>query len=526
MSAARLSFTNDSRQDVRNNSWILRAVIDRKNEGRSAMKKLKKVITILLAMVMTMSVTVFAADNKGSLTIRVNKDNSLENQTIKLYKLFDLTTDGTHDAYTVNSQYEPLLKKVLNLSGENLTSNDYYQAILKKEEGSEEIQDFANQFAEEALSKNATETRISKQNSKGTTEVTFDNLDYGYYLVYQSGTKKIQASLVSVDDTENEVYLKGQSPDITKTEDVTTVDIGQTIDYTITGTIPDTTGYSQYQYLIEDTLTEGLDYDGNVTVTVIDPKGTPTTAPSATIKGRTFELDLSEWVRENQENAGKTFKVTYKAIVNQDAVVTENNQAYLEYGNDPESITKTTPREVKSPTYPLQIKKTDNEGTTMLAGATFKLYKNEEDANNGKNAITVTKKSEGKYVYDTNVTDTEMTSIDQKVDHVTADCNLYLNGLEAGSYYLVETKAPDGYNKISAPIEIIIHRSTDEDDETKWTLTANNGNVNGQVLTVKNNSGAILPSTGGRGTIIFAVIAGILILGVGISFAKDKKREA
>lgn len=50
--------------------------------------------------------------------------------------------------------------------------------------------------------------------------------------------------------------------------------------------------------------------------------------------------------------------------------------------------------------------------------------------------------------------------------------------------------------------------------------------MNGQVLTVKNNSGAILPSTGGRGTIIFAVIAGILILGVGISFAKDKKREA
>ena len=76
-----------------------------------------------------------------------------------------------------------------------------------------------------------------------------------------------------------------------------------------------------------------------------------------------------------------------------------------------------------------------------------------------------------------------MISIGQKVNNIVADCNLYLNGLEAGTYYLVETKAPDGYNKVSGPIKVIIKQSTD-DNEANWTLTAQG--ANGQVLTVKN----------------------------------------
>ena len=89
--------------------------------------------------------------------------------------------------------------------------------------------------------------------------------------------------------------------------------------------------------------------------------------------------------------------------------------------------------------------------------------------------------------------------IGQKVNNIVADCNLQLNGLEAGTYYLVETKAPDGYNKVSGPIKVMINQSTDE-NEANWTLTAQG--ANGQVLTVKNNTGTILPSTGGTGTII------------------------
>ena len=73
-----------------------------------------------------------------------------------------------------------------------------------------------------------------------------------------------------------------------------------------------------------------------------------------------MSLDLSEWVRANKANKGKTFTVTYYAKVNKDAVVTNNNQASLEYGNNPDETTKTTPSEAKTPTYPLDILKKKN----------------------------------------------------------------------------------------------------------------------------------------------------------------------
>ncbi len=236
-------------------------------------------------------------------------------------------------------------------------------------------------------------------------------------------------------------------------------------------------------------------------------------------------LDLSAWVRSNQENKGKTFTVTYKAKVNENAVVTENNKATLTYGNDPSSTTTTTPNEVKTPTYPLQIKKVDSANTDkLLAGAKFKLYKNKDDADavNDK-AIKVNKKADGKYVVDPAGTTTEIVSVSNQLDDINTGCNLYLNGLEAGTYYLVETEAPDGYNKVSGTIEVTITKSTTT-NVSEWTLTAQG--AEGQVLTVQNSTGTILPSTGGAGTIIFSIVAGVLILGVAASFIKDRRKEA
>ena len=101
------------------------------------MKKIKTIVVMLLAVIMTMSVTVFASNNKGDLTVRVNRNNTLENQTIKLYKLFDLTTNGTSDAYTVKVNGEPVQSEL----------KDGYNALSKMEENSDEIQNFADQFA-------------------------------------------------------------------------------------------------------------------------------------------------------------------------------------------------------------------------------------------------------------------------------------------------------------------------------------------------------------------------------------------
>lgn len=172
-------------------------------------------------------------------------------------------------------------------------------------------------------------------------------------------------------------------------------------------------------------------------------------------------LDLSAWVKANQTNKGKVFTVTYYAKVNANAVVTEKNSAQLEYGNKPDETTTTTPSEAKTPTYPLNILKKKKGSEDKLAGAKFKLYSSEADAN-ANDAAKAIKVSPvvagvaGNYVVDPESSTTEfesVASIDEK------GYNLHVNGLAAGDYWLVETEAPAGYNKLTAPIKVTIEKA-------------------------------------------------------------------
>lgn len=243
-------------------------------------------------------------------------------------------------------------------------------------------------------------------------------------------------------------------------------------------------------------------------------------------------LDLSAWVRANQANKGKEFTVTYYAKVNKDAVVTEKNKAQLEYGNKPDETTTTTPSEAKTPTYPLDILKIKKGSTPeeILAGAHFTLYASTtEGAIDENKPIKVTKEADGKYSYAANQASTDssvitdMVTVANKIDG--QGYNLHINGLAAGIYYLKETQAPEGYNKLTDAIKVTITKSTTE-DENAWTLTVDKGTVDGKIVKVENSTGSLLPSTGGRGAIAFAVIAALLVFGVAVSFIRDKRKEA
>lgn len=304
------------------------------------------------------------------------------------------------------------------------------------------------------------------------TDTTFnvEGLDFGYYLVCQTGTKEIQSSLVPVVSATATVNLKTQAPDITKTadKDATTVHVGQTVTYTITGQVPDMTGYSNYVYKIHDTLTNGLDFvtneAGNVVVTVKIGEATYNDVVGAISKDneRNMTIDLSEKVKTAA--TGAKIEVTYQAKVNKNAVVETKNSATLEYSNKPgtDATGRTKPSEVVTPTYPLDVKKTDTKDI-MLAGAHFKLYASTTDGNIDKNAvIKVTKdveNTDGEYTYaaDQSAADTidEMVTVASAID---GNYNLHINGLAAGIYYLEETQAPDGYNKLSAPVKVTIKR--------------------------------------------------------------------
>ena len=515
------------------------------------MKRMKKIMALMLAaiMMMAMSVTAFAAGTTCSLTVNAKGGQDLKGQTINLYKLFDVTESGTTEsknyAYTVNTQYKAALANVLSIP-ETSKDEEFAKAVADK---TATIQQFANDFTAKALTDNLGATKTSEKIAESKTSYEFTGLDAGYYLVYVTGGKEIQSSLVTVDETTNTVNLKTEAPSIEKTADKTTVNIGDVVTYTVKGSIPDTTGYAQYVYKIHDELSTGLDFVNDATGTALGEGATTVnvkvafgegvtdagTAPAtATLSGegnRQMVLDLSEWVRTNQaNNKGKEFTVTYYAKVNKAAVVTEKNKAQLEYGNKPGETTTTTPSEAKTPTYPLDILKVKKDSTPeeILADAHFTLYASTtEGAIDESKPIKVTKDAEGKYSYaaDQNAADAtdDMVTVESKIDG--QGYNLHINGLAAGTYYLKETKAPEGYNKLTDAIKVTITKSTTA-NENDWTLTVDKGTVDGKIVKVENSTGSLLPSTGGRGAIAFAVIAALLVFGVAVSFIRDKRKEA
>lgn len=98
-------------------------------------------------------------------------------------------------------------------------------------------------------------------------------------------------------------------------------------------------------------------------------------------------------------------------------------------------------------------------------------------------------------------------------------------GLEEGTYQLVETVAPDGYNKLADPIKVIISAIYNPGGTlNQWKADVENGSaLNGtHVIKVENNKGALLPDTGGMGTVIFTV-AGIAIIAGGIAWKRSRR---
>lgn len=503
------------------------------------MKSIKRIIALLLTavMTMTMSVTAFAADSGCSLTVNVKGGQDLKGQTINLYKLFDVTTSQSGEtknyAYTVNNTYKAKLATTLSIA-DTSKNEEFVKKVgaLKDTKGA--VQKFANDFTAATLTSNLEATATSNKITESKTAFEFNKLKPGYYLVYVTGGKEIQSSLVTVEEGKtNTINLKTEAPSITKRAEQDTVSIGQVVKYTVTGSVPDTTGYAEYVYHIHDTLSNGLDFVNdaagaavtgdtvNVTVAFKEADDASTAPTKATLSGngkRTMALDLSAWVKANQANKGKEFTVTYYAKVNKEAVVTEKNSATLEYGNNPGDTTTTKPSEVKTPTYALDINKTKAGTDARLAGAKFKLYK---DSTNSEANVVKVEGTNGNYVVDPTSDNTvfeSVASIDDK------NYNLHVNGLAAGTYYLVETEAPDEFNKLTDPIKVNIAKSA-TGDVNDWTLSKNDDKEDDKIIDVENSTGSILPSTGGMGTIAFTVVAALLVLGVAVSFIRDRKRE-
>ena len=464
------------------------------------MKNLKKIMALMLAVIMcmAMSVTVFAVEGEGGeggagasgYTVTVTNATSGESYTI--YKVFDaITKEGRTDGGTGISYSSTWMEDntyfAVDAKG-NITIKD----AGKKADGT--LSDAAITWLKSQISHfKAGETIVAS----GTT-VTFSGLDDGYYYVTTT-----TGSFITVDSIAPNVEIQDKNtvPSGDKSQSATEGSgyADTTLDFNIGDTV-------YYQYVITngkgsdkqikytDTMSDGLDL--NDTITVVDKDGadlTKDTDYTLTTSEHGFILTLTETYVKSMAT-GDTVTVKYSATINENAAIDSatgnTNTAKLEYSN--QETTETLYVE----TYDFQLKKTD--GTNFLGGAGFKLY----DAATGGAQIKVSKDATGYYVDSDGSADTEIT-----VD--SAD-GVNVRGLEPGTYYLEETTTPEGYNTLTA----------------RETVTITTGATAAVEITVVNNAGAELPSTGGIGTTIFYIIGACLVIGAGVLLVTRRRMNA
>lgn len=528
---------------------------------KSLMKKVfaaAAAIATVFGLAATTVATANAAGDNATLTVSTT-DAKFAGKTVNAYKMFSATVSGDGQAvsYTLTDEWKPFFK---NSTASGLTDvtdaniNDKANDYVSKLTGNALVA-FATKASNWAQTKannitvGATAT-VSADASNGNYTATFNGLDYGYYVVAVPGATLANASgqyatLVSVDRTNVTANIKGDLPTVDKKvqvngtgKDATDAKIGDTLTFTLTSTIPDMSAYSTYTFNFKDTLSKGLTF-GQVksvkveNVTLTENTDYTVTTPTAS-NNNTLTVAMKDFKTKQQANAGKKITVTYTATLNKDAVVGgagNVNSATIQYSNNPSTngTGESEPSKVRVFTYGFTVDKYTGKNyddtATRLAGAEFTL------AHKGGTAISFVKVADSatqNAVYrvakadEAGATTTITTPANGKVE---------FRGLENGEYTLTETKAPAGYNKLASAIGVKVNGQNNGTDTTNATVTITYNNDNGNdynqtasngVIPVQNKSGAILPGTGGMGTIAFTVI-GVLVIALGVAWTLKRK---
>lgn len=638
------------------------------------MRKIKKFASLLLALVMAMAMTlpVMATDSNSryTITVKQNKDDKTEH-TYEAYQIFagDLATvDGNKVLSNITwgkgvkgSELLAALKKD-NTFGEG-QNNVFYSCntaadVAKILSGdSFESSTISTKTLTDAFAKRAEEFLAPgalSGSAKGTGNVSIGVPLPGYYLIKDKddsvSTEGAYSRFMLQVVGNAEVNVKSDVPsgekkvykDPTTATDANNAFIGSHVSYEITSKVPNYIGYDHYYFVMNDTLSEGLTFDGVSSLSVqigdtVLKQGVDYyvyTGEDAKIGDvqKTFRLAFKDIMEKDADGnykyaVGAPIIVTYSATVNDKAVIGvegNKNEWTLQYSNKPDEsgrndkdenhpglpaegpnhVIGETPKDITL-TYvtELDITKYANSVAAdhLLAGATFTLtgtsnqvvlkeveyyeasangtyyllkdgtYTDEEpkgieyveigvgtkDTKTGyikvgDNYVVPedTKEYEGKTLYklikgtatdyvDVNTkyekkTKEETTLIPTKVSiegTSGADGKIYFKGIGEGTYTLTETVTPEGFNTLD-PIEVVINfkgpdKVNDGKEKCTWTMTWNGKEATTEsgifAQDVVNNSGSLLPSTGGIGTTIFYIVGAILVIGAGVILVVKKR---
>ena len=485
------------------------------------MKYMKKLITLLAALTLALAMagTAFAASSTGTITI----DNAVTGTTYKAYRIFDLEsydTDKNAYSYKLNTKWNDFSTYSTTIDSNTVSAADFFSVNsagyiewkdAKKDAGAD-FAKLAKAFVDEKnIEWDRTETASS-------TTVTFTDLTLGYYLVDTS-----LGSLCSLDTTTPSVTIKEKNSDTTiekkivitgnEKVDSNSAGIGDTVNFSITITVKDG---APKNYVLHDKLS-GLTFDPNSLEVKVGTEtltaNTDYTLETNPKDGDSFDVKFTDGKLKTND----VVVVTYSATVAADATIAgagNKNTAKLVYNGKDSTKEETTTYVWKLNVHKYALNSTNDE--VALSGAKFVLYRMDS-------GVKKYAKLTGDKIDDW-VTD--------KGDATTLETdgagNILIEGLNVGTYYLEETEAPAGYNKLTEPIEVEITATTSVTSGSETVQYKNSSETSYTPATdatvkVLNKAGTQLPSTGGIGTTLFYVIGGGLMAVAAVLLVTKKR---
>ena len=517
------------------------------------MKHTKKLASLLLALALAFALAVpaFAA------TVTVPSAGILKDHAFTAYQIFSGREENNvlsdvQWGSGINSTAFLAALKADTTYGSKFTDCTDAAAVAKVLGDNKTNTDLANKVAELAY---------ANKSSTGTNLTSGENtLADGYYLVVDTtenvgdGGAYNKALLQVVGNID--IKVKTDAPTVEKKVkegtaygDVADCNIGDSVEFLLIGSVPDMSRYDTYKYIFHDTLSAGLTapVQGNVKVYLSADKNLDTTTTTDTdvtnsftvaVDGQTITVSCDNIKSIDGIAKDRYIIVAYSATLNNSAVIGlggNTNTVKLEYSNKPDQSgagdtgnTGNTPEDkVIVFTYELDTTKVDGaDSNKKLEGAEFKLR--------NQDSKWATVNDDGKVTgwVDSKDAGSTLTS--------GTDGMFKVIGLDEGTYYLKEIKAPTGYNMLPQEIEVVITATTSttwNGEDVNMILTnlevtadgkAGTGDVDTGIaaITVANNAGATLPETGGMGTTLFYVLGGVLVVGAVVLLITKKRMGA
>lgn len=498
------------------------------------MKYMKKLITLLavLTLALAMAVPAFAATTTTTYTITINNGTG----TYAAYQIFK---GDLHEKTLSNIEW-----------GTNVT--DEGQTALGN--AADKAKTITTEADAKAFAVEVAKYLTDPAAGTGTDSITVSGP--GYYLIKNTSVGEGEVFTDYILRVVGDVTVNPKSGKPTLDKQIRHNEtglwgvvgdnqIGDTVEFRTLTTVPIVSGYTQYTYVIHDEMSAGLTSNvrsnEDVTIkvndeTVLDKNYYTVTVDEVNTNKFTVTVDVLNAIKDGKMVEGNTLYTYYTGILNEKAKVyndgKQDNKAYLEYSNNPhdnKTTNKTPEKVVYDWTFKMGVKKVDGADGTPLTDAKFVLSKNgncslgtigdDGTPSTTTDLINLIENSDGSYT----VAPAGYTG---SVVNVMTAGDITINGLDdATEYYLYETKAPAGYNRLTDAVKFKITATYNDtgDSWTRVTAAVNDVEQSSVSVQVANNKGSTLPSTGGIGTTLFYVIGGVLMAVAAVLLVTKKR---